>query len=136
LDLKRTVLLAQEPAVAPAAGDSAEVVITRRDFREIAMQVELDRAGIVVVSDAFYPDWKATVDGQPAEILRANHAFRAVALGPGRHEIVMRYDASLLRKGATISVATVALTLFALLGAWGAGRRSRGEGGPFWKRSS
>lgn len=136
VDLRRTVLLAKEPAVAPAAGDSAEVVITRRDFREIAMQVELDRPGIVVVSDAFYPDWKATVDGQPAEILRANHAFRAVALGPGRHEIVMRYDASLLRKGATISVTTVALTFLALLGAWVAGRRSRGEGGPWWKRSS
>jgi hypothetical protein len=136
VDLRRTVILAQAPAVAPVAGDSAEVSLTRRNAREIALTVDLDRPGIVVVGDAYYPDWKATVDGQPTEVLRANHAFRAVALGAGRHEIVMRYDASLLRKGATISVATVVLTLLALLGSWVAGRRGRGEKGPWWKRSS
>jgi hypothetical protein len=136
VDLRRTVILAQAPAIAPVAGDSAEVSLTRRDAREIALTVDLDRPGIVVVGDAYYPDWKATVDGQPTEVLRANHAFRAVALGAGRHEIVMRYDASLLRKGATISVATVVLTLLALLGSWVAGRRGRGEKGPWWKRSS
>jgi hypothetical protein len=136
VDLRHTAILARAPAVTPVAGDSAEVTITRREPREMAMTVELDRPGLVVVSDAYYVDWKATVDGQPAEILRANHAFRALALGAGRHEIVLRYDASLLRKGATISVTTVALTLLALLGAWVAGRRGRGEGGPWWKRSS
>jgi Bacterial membrane protein YfhO len=136
VDSRRKVILAEEPAVAPVPGDSAEVSITRREAREMVMTVELDRPGIVVVSDAYYVDWKATVDGQPADILRANHAFRAVALGAGRHEIVMRYDAALLRKGATISVTTVVLTLLALLGSWVAGRRGRGEGGPWWKRSS
>jgi uncharacterized membrane protein YfhO len=130
------VILAQAPAIAPVAGDSAEVSLTRRDAREIALTVDLDRPGIVVVGDAYYPDWKATVDGQATEILRANHAFRAVALGAGRHEIVMRYDASLLRKGATISVTTVVLTLLVLLGSCVAGRRGRGEKGPWWKRSS
>jgi hypothetical protein len=136
VDLRRTVILAQAPAVAPVAGDSAEVSLTRRNAREIALTVDLDRPGIVVVGDAYYPDWKATVDGQATEILRANHAFRAVALGAGRHEIVMRYDASLLRKGATISVTTVVLTLLVLLGSCVAGRRGRGEKGPWWKRSS
>lgn len=136
VDWRRTVLLAKAPAIKPVPGDSAEVAVVRRGGRGIAMTVELDRPGIVVVSEAYYVDWKATVDGEPAEILRANHAFRAVALGAGRHEIVMRYDAAILRKGATISVATVALTLLVLLGAWVAGRRGRGEGGPWWKRSS
>ncbi len=134
VDLRRSVLLATEPAVKPVPGDSAQVTIVRQEPKEMVLTVELDRPGIVVVSEAFYPDWKATVDGAPAEILRANHAFRAVALTAGRHEIVMRYDASLLRKGAAVSVSAMVFTLFALAGPWAV--RARRTKGSLWKRSS
>jgi len=134
VDLRRTVLLSEAPSTQPAPGDSAEVTLGRWEQKEMAFEVELDRPGIVVVSEAYYPDWKASVDGAPAEILRANHAFRAVALPAGRHEVVMRYDTSLLRKSAAISVVTFALTVLALVGAvlWEA-RRTKGL---WWKRSS
>ena len=61
-------------------------------------------------------------------------AFRALALGAGRHEIVMRYDTSLLRKSAALSGATLALTLAALVGSFLAGARR--EKRLWWKRSS
>ncbi|MCI0451644.1 MAG: YfhO family protein [Candidatus Latescibacteria bacterium] len=134
VDLRRSVLLTKEPSPTPASGDSAEVTITRWGAREAAFAVELDRPGIVVVSEAYYPDWKATVDGAPAEILRANHAFRAVALPAGRHEVVMRYDASVLEKGATISIASVAAAVLAMISSWLAGARR--EKRLWWKRSS
>ncbi len=133
VDLRHTVLLSKEPAVKPAPGDSAEVTIERRGNKEIALAVNLDRPGIVVVSEAYYPDWKATVDGTPAEILRANHAFRALALTAGRHEIVMRYDTALLKEGATISVTALVATVLALVGSlWLEARRK----GTRWTRSS
>lgn len=131
VDLRHSVILDHKPALEPVAGDSAQVSVTRRSARELALNVELDRPGIVVLSEVFYPDWKATVDGAPAEILRANHVLRAVAMGAGRHEIVFRYDTALLRKSATVSVAAFVLTLLALAGSLFAKRK----GGP-WKRSS
>jgi hypothetical protein len=83
------------------------------------------------VSEVFYPDWKATVDGAPAPVLRANHVLRALALPAGRHEVVFRYDRALIEKSAGISIGAFGLTLFALLGPlvtrW-KGKR--------WKRSS
>lgn len=133
VDLRSTVILAKEPAVKPVPGDSAEVSIVRWKPKEIALAVELDRPGIVVISEAYYPDWKATVDGAPAEILRANHAFRALALAAGRHEIVMRYDASILRKSATVSVGALVLTVLALAGSYLPRLRRKGIA---WKRSS
>ncbi len=133
VDLRRTVLLAKTPAIAPAPGDSAEVAFERRSDKEIALAVTLDRPGIVVTSEAYYPDWTATVDGAPAEILRANHAFRAVALPAGHHEVVMRYDAKLLKEGAVVSVTSFVLAALAMvLSLWMEARR-KGTG---WKRSS
>ena len=35
----------------------------------------------IVVSAAFYPGWRATVDGRPARVERANHAFTGLVLG-------------------------------------------------------
>ncbi len=134
VDVRHSVLLTKAPAVEPAPGDSAEVTITRWSAREAAFAVELDRPGIVVVSEAYYPDWKATVDGASVEILRANHALRAVALPAGRHQVVMRYDASALEKGAAISAASLALAVLAMVGSWLAGVRR--EKRLWWKRSS
>jgi hypothetical protein len=131
VDLRHTALVDRKPAVEPVPGDSARVAVVRRSARELVLAVELDRPGLVVVSEVYYPDWKATADGVPVEVLRANHVLRAVALGAGSHEIVFRYDASLLRKGATVSVAAFALTALALAGAL-LGRRK----GVSWKRSS
>ena len=134
VDLRRSVLLAEEPPIKPAPGDSAEVVIERWTQKEVTMAVELDRPGIVVVSEAYYPDWKATVDGNAVTILRANYAFRALALDAGRHEIVMRYDDSLLRRGASISGGALGVTLATLIASWLWQARRRKE--LWWKRSS
>jgi uncharacterized membrane protein YfhO len=82
----------------------------------------------MVLSEVYYPDWKATIDGRPARVLRANHLLRAIELPAGEHEVVFRYDASLLRRGAVISVATFALAIAALIGSFIVSRsRKRGS---------
>jgi uncharacterized membrane protein YfhO len=45
----------------------------------------------VVFTDAWDPGWSARVDGVATPVLRANGAFRAVAVGAGRHEVELRY---------------------------------------------
>ncbi|HEX5133432.1 MAG TPA: hypothetical protein VFX92_13230 [Candidatus Krumholzibacteria bacterium] len=104
---------------------------TRQKMDEIAFDANLGNAGLLVVSEVFYPDWKAEVDGEPVPVLRANHVLRAVALPAGRHEVVFRYDRGLIEKSAGISLGAFALTLLALLGALA----RRWKGMP-WKRSS
>jgi hypothetical protein len=132
VDLRHTVLLEARPAIEPQPGDSATVTVVKAETgKESAFHVTLDRPGILVVSEVYYKDWRATVDGKPAEILHANHVLRAVALSQGPHDVVFRYDASLVRKGATVSIVTFTLTLGACMVA----ALSRRRGAP-WKRSS
>jgi hypothetical protein len=51
-----------------------------------------DRPGWLVVSETYYPGWRAQVNGEEVPILRANLAFRAVAVPAGSSEIVFRYE--------------------------------------------
>jgi len=58
-------------------------------------------------------DWTATIDGQPAPILKANLYFQAVAVPAGTHQLGFTYTPSAVRVGATITVAALAI-LFVL----------------------
>jgi len=131
VDLRHTVLLEKKPALEPVPGDSAVVSVGKIAAKESSFSVTLDRPGVLVVGEVYYPDWKATVDGQPAEVLKANHVLRAVALTAGKHEVVFKYDSSVVKEGATVSIVTFIVTLVACLVA----ALSR-RGGATWKRSS
>jgi uncharacterized membrane protein YfhO len=68
----------------------------------------------LVLSEVFYPKWKVFVDGEEAEMLKADYVLRAVALPSGDHEVVFRYDSSSLERGLVISVVTLATALIVL----------------------
>ena len=70
---------------------------------QVTIQAELSRAGFVVLADAYDPGWRATVDGSPAPVLRANAVFRAVAVPAGQHRIEMRYRPAAATAGLAVS---------------------------------
>jgi hypothetical protein len=57
----------------------------------VTIQAALTAPGYLVLTDTWYPGWQVTVDGEPAALLRANHAFRAVQLQRGQHSVEMTY---------------------------------------------
>jgi len=61
-------------------------------------------AGYAVLLDAFADGWRATVDGAPAPIVRADEVARAVAIPAGTHRIAFRYRTPGLRAGALVSM--------------------------------
>jgi hypothetical protein len=86
VDPRQTVLLEQPPpGFAPGANGSARILSYRNT--EITIAVDAPGGGILVLNDVWHPWWRATVDGRPADILKANVLFRAVVVPPGRHEV-------------------------------------------------
>ncbi len=65
----------------------------------------MDTPGYLVLTDTWYPGWQATVDGEPAEVLQANCAFRAVWLEVREHAVEMVYRPASVRIGGVISLA-------------------------------
>ena len=71
---------------------------------QVRIEAVLSQPGYLVLADTYYPGWQAFVDGQRAEILRANYAFRALALDAGEHEVYFRYRPRSFMLGGVISI--------------------------------
>jgi len=90
-DARRTVVL--EGVSAGSASDALPLPV--RVIEELPARIELEAtredAGFLVICRASYPGWRATLDGEPVELLRANGAFQALRLGAGTHRVVLEY---------------------------------------------
>lgn len=89
--------------------------------QRVAIAVEAATDAWLVLADAWFPGWTATLDGTPTPVLRANYLVRAVAVPAGRHEVVFSYDPPGYATGRTVSgiawgVLGAALVLAGLLG--------------------
>jgi len=86
VDLRSTVLIeGAPPASTPRRPGRVRIVSYRTD--EVVLDVDSLDGGWVVLNDLWHPWWAADIDGQPADILRANVLFRAVAVPDGRHSV-------------------------------------------------
>jgi hypothetical protein len=69
----------------------------------IVLDVEAKRPALLVVAESYYPGWKATIDGEPAEVLRANFLSQGLVVTEGKHAVVFRYDPDSVRYGTLLS---------------------------------
>ena len=115
-DLRRIVFLPPEArgGITATQRTAARVLATKFANQQILMQTEAPNASLVVIAQAYYPAWKAYVDGRPTRIWRANYAFQAVQVPAGRHQVRLSYEDSRLLIGAVLS----GLGVLACLGLW------------------
>ena len=113
-DPQSRVLLTRAPGAVPpwlppssGAPAAASVSVEREDPEHIVLRVDTARGGILVTSEVDYPGWEARVDGQPAEILRANAAFRGIAVPGGSHRVELCFRPRSLAVGAGVSLASL-----------------------------
>ncbi len=77
----------------------------------VEIQTRQKGRGFLVLLDAYYPGWKATVDGREVAILRGNHFFRTLPLDEGNHQVVFHYEPEGFRTGLIISGVTLVLLI-------------------------
>ncbi len=89
-DPATTVLLeADEPKPARGAGRAA---IEAYHSTSVTLAVTSPDGGYAVLNDLWHPWWVARIDGAEVPILEANVLFRAVAVPPASHRIVMTFE--------------------------------------------
>ena len=123
LDLRRIVFLPLEArgSISATQQTAARVLDAKFANQSISIQTEAPAASLVVISQTYYPAWKAYVDGRPAKIWRANYAFQALEVPAGRHQIQLVYEDRKLLAGAVLS----GLGLLACAGLWVLAHSSR-----------
>jgi hypothetical protein len=118
-DVHRSVLLDPLPeALADRSGPEPEasggVEITLYTPERVVLDTAGPSAAVVVLCDAYTPDWEAKLDGARVPLLRANTVGRAVVVGPGTHRIEFVYRASAFRTG--VGLAGLALLVCVVFG--------------------
>jgi hypothetical protein len=111
-DPRETAVVDREPSLA-LAGErvvgTADITAWSPD--EIRLRVQASGDALLVLADNYYPDWEARVNGEAAEVLRANHTLRGVAVPAGTHEVVFRFRPARMLVGVGVYLVGMILLL-------------------------
>ena len=91
--------------------DSPRIEWTMRQASRIALRAQTSCRGLLIVADAYYPGWRAIVDGVPAKILEVNGAQRGVVIETGMHRVEMRYQPTSVIAGGILTAFGLLMTL-------------------------
>ncbi len=111
-DYRTTAVLEEEPdrrLSPPATTPDWKAHITNYTNNEIIIDASTSHDGILVLSEIFYPGWKAYINGHETTIYRANYNLRSLILPAGKHTVVVRFESGPFRTGFWISLLTLLL---------------------------
>lgn len=83
-----------------------ELPIERHSFSDITLRFSTADRGVVVISQSWHPDWRATDHGKPIEVRRVNHCLVGIPVAAGAHEIRIWYRPWDLYLGGVVSALT------------------------------
>jgi len=103
------------PASPPGDGIASRVISLREGWNRRTIDLVVAQPGYLVLAYMYYPGWTATVDGRPAEILRADYVLLAVPVEAGQHQVELYYRPLSFILGTVISgLAVLAMVGLAL----------------------
>jgi hypothetical protein len=112
--------LTRDPGIPSGPPESAGTArVTRYQLHEVEVEVDASRPAVLRLADLWYPDWKATVDGRPERIIRADHLLRVVPVPAGRHTVTFRFASASFTIGLWVSIVCAFVSLLMLgVGVW------------------
>jgi hypothetical protein len=110
--IHRPIISGPDVSLITASRDEGAMML-EPDLASDRVAVEVDSAAdvIVTLNQRDGPGWSVSIDGRPAQRLRANGIFRAVAVPAGRHRIMWKYRPLSLIAGAMITFSTMLFLL-------------------------
>jgi hypothetical protein len=106
----------------PLRGLPHDVEIVCETNNRLQLFAKSREDSLLVLSDTYYPGWKAVVDGNTKKIYRADYAFRAIPLSAGPHQVEFVYDPTSFKLG-------IGVTILGILACIGMGWVSRSQNG-------
>ncbi len=111
-------VIVQEDVGAAAASNSTNagtVEFVNYTPKHIELLANVETKALLLLNDKYHPDWKVSVDGKPAKLLRGNYIMRVVALEPGEHSIVYKFEPPITTLYVTVAAIGVGLLLCGFL---------------------
>jgi hypothetical protein len=97
------------PRLASCTGD--EVFMPRHEPNYVRIEARMQCRGMVILTDTWFPGWRATVDGKSAKIEKAYGFVRGVLVEAGNHTIEMRYRPLSVYLGGGLSLLAAVMVI-------------------------
>jgi hypothetical protein len=95
----------------PPSPSKARVTAWRAGKMTIALDPPPADSSYVLVSENWYVDWQATVDGRSAPVLRGDHALITVPVGPGARSVELNYHSKSFAKGKLLALLSTLIVI-------------------------
>ena len=91
---------------------TSQIAIESFDSNIITYKTSAKKPELAVFSEIYYPKgWNITIDGKPAEMLRANYTLRALPIPSGNHTVVFKFEPKSIKITDTIAFIALAIML-------------------------
>lgn len=114
-----TASVSPEPIRAGQLPPPSNVRATLADWAPGRMRIILEgndpKPAYLLVSETWYPDWHARVDGKPAALLRADHALLSVVVPPGAREVTLDFSSAAYARGKLVTLGALLVALALVL---------------------
>ncbi len=108
-DPRHLAILQGDGPAATGEGSGGEVRLISYEPEKVVIGAESEIDSLLMLTDASYPGWKATIDGRPTSIYEADILFRGVFLPAGEHVVEFTFEPESFTTGWMISLAGLAL---------------------------
>jgi hypothetical protein len=109
---QQSVIVSKSVAAPPASAattnkEAGTAEITSYWPKKIVLQAKPNAQSLLLLDDKYDPNWRVSVDGKPAELLRCNYIARGVELAPGEHTVIFEFAPS--NTGLYVSLGALAV---------------------------
>jgi hypothetical protein len=114
---RQTVILEENPGL-PASSDSissSDAKISSYSPNKVVVNVSSKNPGLLLLSDTYYPGWKAFINGGETKIFEADYSLRAVKIPGGKSTVSFVYDPLSFRAGLFVSLISVGIIFFGII---------------------
>src|SRR5262249_35451568 len=125
-DPKKTVIVSSRPSslsslVPPSNAEQVtaqnSMKITRTGVNDLSFHASTNEPAVLVVSQTFYPGWKAIVDGVTTEVFPVDLTLTGIPLQGGAHDVHLVFDPMSFKAGAALTLLSIAILVMNLLAA-------------------
>lgn len=115
---RKTAVLEKNPGRTlsePSSAPQWKATITNYENNRIALNVRTSHDGLLVLSETYYPGWKAYVDGIETEIFRTDYNLRSFFVNAGEHKVEVKFEPKSFVQGMWISIGALLIVVVGIV---------------------
>lgn len=97
---------------------NAQVTIQSYEDQRIKLKTLQDKKAPMILSNIYYPGWKAFIDGKEAKVHKVNFIFQSILIPSGSHLVEFKYQPESFYYGLYLSMLGSVITIISLAILW------------------